>query len=157
VKAIVDGDGRLFGRINLFDAAVLAFAVLLIPIAYAAFLLFRAPTPKITSVEAAPITFIEDRAAGGSDLRGKLKVRGTGLRPVLRAAIGVHPAIAYIFENPTSADVLYGNLEPGSYDLVLYDGVQEVARAASVLKIAAPAPPPSGISTTRPPNLSGSA
>lgn len=141
--AIVDRDGRVFGRVNLFDAAVIVFALLLIPIAYAAFLLFRTPTPRITSVEPAPITFIEDRAAGGSDLRGKLKVHGTDLRPVLRAMLGPHPAIAYIFESPTSADVLYGNLEPGTYDLVLYDGVQQLARAPNAITIAAPPPPPS--------------
>jgi hypothetical protein len=140
---IINPDGRVFGRINLFDAAVLAFAVLLLPLAYVSFLLFRTAPTRITSVEPAPLTFIEDRAAGGSELRGKLKIHGTGLRPVLRAMIGAKAAIAYIFENPTSADVLYGALEPGSYDLVLYDGVQEVARAANALKIAAPAPPPS--------------
>ncbi len=143
MKAMVDGQGRVLGRINLFDAAVLAFVVLLVPMAYAAFLLFRTPSPRITSVEPAPITFIEDRAAGGSALRGKLKVRGSGLRPVLRATIDNEPAIAYIFENPTSADVLYGNVPPGTHDLVLYDGVQQVARAAKAVTIAAPPPPPS--------------
>lgn len=140
--AIVDREGRVFGRVNLFDAAAIAFLVLLLPLAYVAFLLFRTPPTRITSVESAPMTYVEERAVRGSALNGKLKVHGTGLRPVLRATIGPQDAIAYIFENPTSADVLYGPLEPGNYDLVLYDGVQEVARAANALKIAAPAPPP---------------
>jgi hypothetical protein len=125
---LIDREGRVFGRVNLFDAAVIVFAVVLIPVAYTAFLLFRTPAPHITSVEPAQLTYVEDRAAGGTDLSGKLKVRGSGLRPVLRAMIGGQAAIAFIFENPTSADVLFGNLPVGAHDLVLFDGVQEVAR-----------------------------
>ena len=128
-------DGRLAGRVNLFDASIVLFAVVLIPIAYAAFLLFRMPAPRITSVEPAQMTFVEDRAAGGTELSGKLKVKGTNLRPILRATIGGEPAVAYIFENPTSADVLFGNLPAGSHDLVLYDGVQEVTRFAKAVTI----------------------
>lgn len=129
-------DGRLFGRFNLVDAAAIGFVVILIPIAYASYLLFRAPAPTITSVEPAPLSSTEDRVAQGSTLLGKLKVRGTGLRPVFTARIGGQPALAYIFENPASADVLYGELPPGQHDLVLLDGVQEVARAANAVTIA---------------------
>src|SRR5262249_40494399 len=140
-KTIVDDRGRVLGRWNLVDAALVAFFVLLIPIAYAAFLLFRAPSPRISSVTAAPFNYIEERASGGSLLRGKLKVLGTGLRPTLRATIGEQGAIAYIFENPTSADVLFGELAPGTYDLVLYDGVQMVARAPKAVVVPAPPKP----------------
>ena len=132
---IVDAQGRLFGRINLVDAAIGGFVVLLLPVAYATYLLFRPPSPTITSVEPARVTLIEERAAQGTRLGGKLKVRGTGLRPVLRAKVGSTDAVAFIFETPTSADVLYGTLPPGRHDLVLYDGVQEVARAAGVVNI----------------------
>jgi hypothetical protein len=139
VKALIDGEGRVFGRMNLFDAALVLFAVLLIPVAYVSFLLFRTPKPHITAVQPAQLTYIEDRAAGGSELRGKLKVLGTGLRPVLRATIGGQNVIAFIFENPTSADVLFGNIPAGTHDLVLYDGVQEVARAPKAVVIPAQA------------------
>lgn len=135
MNAVIDREGRVFGRVNLFDAALIVFAVVLIPIAYAAFLLFRTPAPRVTSVEPAQVTFIEDRAAGGTELSGKLKVRGTGLRPILRAVIGGQPAIAFIFESPSSADVLFGNLPVGTHDLVLYDGVQEVARVSKAVTI----------------------
>jgi hypothetical protein len=141
--SIIDKDGRLFGRVNLFDAAIGAFVILLLPLSYAAVLLFRTPTPEITSVEAAPLTMTEDRAAAGSELSGKVKVRGRNLRPVLRAEIGDQPALAYIFENPSTADVLFGNLKPGSHDLVLFDGRQEVARAAKAITI--PEQPFSGL------------
>ena len=139
MTAIIDRDGRVFGRFNLFDAALVAFVVVLIPLAYVAYLLFRVPVPRITSVQPAQLTYIEDRASGGTELKGKLKVSGTGLRPILRAAIGGQAVVAFIFESPTSADVLFGNMAPGTYDLILYDGVQEVARAPK--SVVVPAPP----------------
>jgi hypothetical protein len=40
-----------------------------------------------------------------------------------------------VFENPHSADVLVGQVPPGMHDLVLYDGVQEVARAPKAVTI----------------------
>ena len=135
VQALIDADGRVFGRVNLIDALVAVFVVLLVPVAYATYLLFRTPAPQITSVEPAQLTYIEDRAAQGSLLSGKLKVRGTGFRPVLRATIGTTSAIAFIFEDPTSADVLFGDVPAGKHDLVLFDGVQEVARAAGAVTI----------------------
>ena len=39
--SVVDSQGRLFGRINLIDAAVLVLLVLLLPLAYAASLMFQ--------------------------------------------------------------------------------------------------------------------
>lgn len=135
MNKFIDAEGRLFGRVNLVDAAIGAFVALVLPLAYAAVLMFRAPAPRITSVETAPLTFIEDRAAQGSELSGKVKVRGEALRPVLRAEIGGQRALAFIFEDPGSADVLFSNLPAGRHDLVLYDGVQEVARAPGAVTI----------------------
>jgi hypothetical protein len=125
---LIDENGRLWGRVNLFDAAVAAFVILAIPIAYGTFLLFRAPAPRIESVARVPITMEERRVAGGSRLTAKLKVRGSGLRPMLRASIGGTQSLGFVFEDPNSADVLVGEVPPGTHDLVLYDGVQEVAR-----------------------------
>ena len=62
-------------------------------------------------------------------------MHGTGLRPTLRAAIGDHDAVGFLFETPTTADVLFGDLGAGTYDLVLYDGVQEVARARNAVTV----------------------
>ena len=137
---MIDSRGRLFGRINLFDAAIVVFAIVLIPIAYGTFLLFRTPKPIITSVRRVEITK-EERRVGGPGLTAKLKVQGTGLRPLLRAFIDDVPAIGFVFENPNSADVLVGAVPPGSHDLILYDGAQEVARAAHAVTVQ-PAPPP---------------
>jgi hypothetical protein len=131
----IDEDGRLFGRVNLFDAAVAAFVIVLVPVAYGTFLLFRAPEPRIASVTRVPITAEERRVAGGSRLTAKLKVRGSGLRPMLRASIGGTQTLGFVFEDPNSADVLVGELPPGTHDLVLHDGVQEVARLPAAISI----------------------
>ena len=137
---LIDGRGRLFGRVNLVDAAIGAFVLVLIPIAYGTFLLFRPATPRITSVARVPISMEERRLAGGSRLSAKLKVRGSGFRPMLRASIDQAPALGFVFENPNSADVLVGEAAPGPHDLVIYDGVQEVARAAGAVTIQAVPP-----------------
>jgi hypothetical protein len=137
----IDEDGRLFGRVNLFDAALAAFAIVLIPAAYATFLLFRTPATRIASVTRVPITREERRVAGGNRLTAKLKVRGSGLRPMLRASIDGVPSLGFVFEDPNSADVLVGEVPPGAHDLILYDGVQEIARLSKSVTIET-APPP---------------
>ena len=137
---LVDDRGHLFGRINLFDATVVLFAFLLIPIGYGTALLFRTPAVRIDSVTPVPITREERRVAGGSRLSAKLKVHGSGLRPMLRASIGDAAAIGFVFENPNSADVLVGEVPAGANDLILFDGVQEVARSARAVVI--PSRPP---------------
>jgi hypothetical protein len=115
-------------RLTSFDIAIGVFVLVLIPIAYGTYRLFRTPQAEITSVRAVPITK-EERRVGGPALTAKLKVQGSGLRPLLRATIDDTPALGFVFENPKSADVLVGAVPAGSHDLVLYDGVQEVARA----------------------------
>jgi len=121
-------------RFNLFDAALVGFIVVLIPVAYGTYLLFRSPRPVVTSVERVDITK-EERRVGGPNLVAKLKIRGSGLRPMLRAWIDDRPAIGFVFENPNSADLLVGATAPGAHDLVLYDGAQEVARAPKAVVI----------------------
>jgi hypothetical protein len=124
-------------RLNLFDAAVAAFVIVLIPVAYGTYKLFRTPHPIITSVKRVEITK-EERRIGGPGLVAKMKVRGSGLRPLLRASIDETPAIGFVFENPNSADLLLGSVPPGPHDLILYDGVQEVARAPRAVAIDPP-------------------
>ena len=138
---MIDERGRLFGVINLVDAAIGAFVVVLIPLAYATVLLFRTAQPTITSVDRAQMTNVEERAGGGTRIDGKLKVHGSGLRPTLRAMIGDQDAVGFLFETPSSADVLFSAITPGTHDLVLYDGVQEVARAKDAITIAPPPMP----------------
>lgn len=135
---LIDDQGRAFGRFNLIDAAAVVFVLALVPLAYAAYLLFRPAAPRIDSVTRVEITREERRLAGGSVLSAKLKVRGSGFNPMLRASIGDTHALGFVFEDPNAADVLVGRVAPGTHDLVLWDGVQEVARAAGAVTIDAP-------------------
>lgn len=127
------------GRLNIVDLAALIVLLAILPLAYGASLLFQPSRPQISEVGQVDITNAERRiVAGGSLLSAKLKVKGTGFNPMLRAYIGDAPALAFVYENPNSADVLAGPLPPGAHDLVLMDGVQEVARATGVVKIESP-------------------
>src|SRR5258708_28159464 len=128
MTAIVDGYGRLFGRVNVIDAAIGVALLVAVPFAYGAILLFRPPTPRIVSVERVPLSNVEERTAGGISLGGKLKVHGTGLRPNVRAEIGGHRAIAFVFETTTPAAVIFGSyVEPGTHHFVLFDRRQPTA------------------------------
>ena len=51
--------------------------------AYGTYLLFRTPKPVIASVKRVDITR-EERRIGGSNLVAKMKIQGSGLRPLLR-------------------------------------------------------------------------
>lgn len=134
--SVMDSRGRLLGRINVVDLAALIVLLAILPLAYGASLLFQPAHARITSVGQVDITNAERRiVAGGSLLSAKLKVKGTGFNPMLRAYIDDSPALAFVYEDPNSADVLVGPLGPGTHDLVLMDGVQEVARAAGAVKI----------------------
>jgi hypothetical protein len=130
---LVDAEGRLFGRVNLVDALCAAFVIALIPIAYASMLLFRSPKPHLRSVERAEVNREDRRIANGLEIQQKLKLRGDHFTPVLRAYIDDVPAIGFAFEDPTSADVIVGSIPLGTHDLILYDGVQEVARLRSAV------------------------
>ena len=138
---LIDREGRVFGRFNLIDAALVAFVVLLLPIGYATYLLFQPARPVIESVTRVEVTNEERRVSGAGLVIAKLKVRGSGLNPMLRAAIGSTPAMGFVFETPNSADVIVGMMPPGKHDLVLFDGVQEVARAREAVEIQATSGP----------------
>src|SRR5262249_35968333 len=112
--------------------------LVLLPLAYGTYLLFRTPATRIESVTRVPITREEHRVAGGSTLTAKLKVVGVNLRPMLRAALDDTPTLGFVFKNPRSADVVVGPVPPGRHDLILYDGVQEVARLPKSVEIGAP-------------------
>lgn len=134
--SVIDQHGRLFGRVNIIDALVVLFVLGLIPLAYGTALLFQPARPRIDSVTRVDITNEERRIiAGGSLLAAKLKIKGTGFNPMLRASVGGAPALAFVFENPNSADVLVGPTPPGAHDLVLMDGVQEAARSVGAVVI----------------------
>ena len=137
--ALVGREGRLGGRFNLIDAIVVLFLIGLVPIAYGSLLLFRPARPHVRSVTVTAVNQEDRRIANGLEIRVKLKVKGDHLTPMLHANVGTTPAIGFTFEDPTSADVIVGNVPMGKHDLVLLDGVQEVARVPGAVVIL-PAP-----------------
>jgi hypothetical protein len=124
--ALVDEHGRLFGRFNLFDALVIVLVVGMIPLAYAAYAIFRTPLPTLTSVEPAVVV-------DGPNLR--VKVHGEHLRPYMRVSFGSIQGQTFLFSSSTEAEVDLANVPPGVYDVVLYDFSQERARLPKALTI----------------------
>lgn len=125
---LIDDRGRLFGRLNIVDFAVVLVVGLLIPLSYGAYLLFRPQPPQILAIEPA-------RVLPGT---AQVNVRGEHLRPYLRMTIGT-VGTTFLFANPEGGVLqLPPLLPPGSYDVVILDEAQEVGRLSGGLTIEAP-------------------
>jgi hypothetical protein len=127
--AIVDQQGRLFGRFNVIDAVVAVFVVGLIPLLYAAAVLFRVPPPVLTGIQPAAL-----QAGSG----GRVTIKGENLRPYMRVSFGNNQGINFLFKSITEAEVDLNAMPPGVYDVVLYDVAQEQARLPQALTILPP-------------------
>ncbi len=121
---LLDDRGRLFGKLNLIDAAVAAVVLLLIPLGYAAYLLFQPPVPTVTAVTPKEIKVAAAKGA-------YLDVQGTNLRPYFRAFMNKNSA-EYLFATPDHAQVRLAEMPPGDYELILFDEAQEVARGQHI-------------------------
>lgn len=124
--AIVDHQGRLFGRLNLLDAIVALLVLALIPLSYGAYLLFRTPMPVLTAVVPAEMTV-------GPNMR--FTVRGENLKPYLRVSVGATQGQTFLFRDATEAEVDLRGVPPGTHDVVLYDFAQERSRLPKALTI----------------------
>jgi Domain of unknown function (DUF4330) len=147
--AFIDERGRLFGRINVFDAAVVAGVVATLALAVVGYRLLRLPLPpRVTEVSPSTLT-------SGPSLR--MTIKGENLLPYMRVYLqrtGEPAKVMYdasqwikvdsytlanaarttfLVESPTLAEVEVPNiLLPGTYDMVFNDEtkVVGVARAA---------------------------
>lgn len=124
---VLDDRGRIAGRFNVIDIAAAVIVLIMVPLAIAAYLLFRTPPPTLTSV--APATLIE--GAGQ-----RIELNGTNLRPFMRVTFNTIPASAYLLGSTNYALVDLPPLRPGAYDVVLFDYAREVARLPKALTIA---------------------
>jgi hypothetical protein len=131
--SIIDDRGRVFGRVNLVDAAIIAVVLLLLPAGYLSYLLFRDPAPRLTAI-------VPDKLHQGPNLQ--IEVRGENFRPYMRVSIGDLQGRTFLFNNPTDAIVQLPDVPPGKYDVVLYDYMQEVSRLRQALVIDPPPLPP---------------
>ena len=128
---LLDGRGRLFGKINLIDAAVALFVIVLVPLGYAAYTLFRTPAPHVTAIK--PSSFKTTKGE-------HVVLEGEHLRPFLRAFAGTKE-VEYLFESPDKAQVALPELPTGTYDLTLFDESHPVAKAGTITVAPPPATP----------------
>src|SRR5438094_814710 len=126
--ALLDDEGRLFGRINLIDVAAALLVCLLVALAYASWRLFRTPLPVIQSISPSAVL---PRQPGQT-----IELHGHDLRPFLLVDIGTARAL-YLFESPDRARVQLPPLDPGTYDVSVYDS-KEIARIPSAVTVKAP-------------------
>lgn len=133
--AIVDERGRLFGKINIIDLALLVLVAVLLPLGYGAYMLFRTPPPKVIAVD--PKSVVSEPG-----VEQRMRVVGEHLRPFLKASLGKLPTRAFLVESPQNAEIHFIDVAPGTYDLVLFDEAEEVARFPNGVTIAVPPPPP---------------
>jgi hypothetical protein len=132
--AFIDDRGRLFGKVNVIDFALIALFLVLIPLGYGAYRLLRTPAPQLTAVTPNPLVFKKGEQ--------RVRVTGTNLRPFARAKVGNADAKAFLVERPDAGEVVFENLPAGTYDLSLYDFAEEVARLRNAITIVPqPAPP----------------
>src|SRR5688572_30990206 len=128
MMAIVDAEGRLFGRWNFIDAVVAVLVLGLIPLGYAAYALFRTPPPVLTSIEPTEVS---------EGPKQRVTVRGVNLRPYLRVSFNTLQGATFLFEDSTKAVVDLHPMPPGTYDVILYDLAQERHRLPSALTVRA--------------------
>jgi uncharacterized protein DUF4330 len=131
--SLVDDRGRVGGRINLIDALAIALVVVLVPVAYGAYLLFRTPAAKLLTVD-------PPKVYQGPNLR--VTVNGQNLRPFMRVSFDTVQGRTFLIGSTKYAQVDLPDLPPGTYDVVLYDFMQEVDRLRRALTILPLAPTP---------------
>jgi len=125
---LVDDRGRLFGKLNVVDALIAFLVFGLVPLLFAAYLLFRPMPAGLTSIEPAQI-----QAGSSVDLT----IRGNHLRPFMRVSFDAHQAGGFLFADPSRAVVPVSAMPPGVYDVILYDHAQERARLPKALEVLA--------------------
>jgi hypothetical protein len=141
---LIDSRGRLFGLMNVIDAAVVVFALAIVPIGFAAYRVFRVPAPEITSVTPATQPPGPDR---------RIRLAGHDFRPYLRAfvnragqpfsLVNGNPEFTegrFLVETPTLVEIKLPELPPGAYDLRLFDERQQVGERLNAFTIATESP-----------------
>jgi hypothetical protein len=131
--SVIDERGRVFGRINVVDALVLAFVGMLVPLAYASYLLFRSPPATLSSVEPKAMVMAPN---------ARVRIEGTNLRPFMRVSFNDAQGRTFLIGSTTSAEIDLPDLAPGTYDVVLYDYAQELSRLSQAFTILPPVPAP---------------
>lgn len=129
---LIDDRGRVFGRFNMVDALALLLLAAAIPGGYVAHLMFRAPRAQLIQVVPAVIN---------QGVNQQVEVTGRNFRPYMRVSFGGVQGASFLYYGATQAFVPLPALEPGTYDVVLYDYMREVGRLPQALTVTGPAKP----------------
>lgn len=129
--SIVDERGRVAGRINLIDAIAAFALVVLVPVAYGAYLLFRTQPATLRAVQ-------PTKVYQGPNAR--IVIDGENLRPFMRVSFNTVQGRTFLIGSTKSAQVDLPDLEPGVYDVVLFDYMREVSRLPKALTVLPLAP-----------------
>lgn len=128
--SIIDDRGRVAGRVNLIDALAALIVLVMIPLAYGGYLLFRTPPAKLVSI--AP-----EKMYQGPTMR--LEIVGRNLRPFMRVAFNTIQGRTFMIGSTRYAQVDLPELAPGTYDVELFDSMQQVdvlPKALTILPLA---------------------
>ena len=148
--ALIDDRGRLFGRFNLIDVAVVLLAAAAIGFVALGYALFRLPSPpEVTSVSPNRVPANEEHS---------LQLKGQNFRAFLRTYLGrtgdvdfvKRPLpedkqdgftltnatrVQFLLETPTLAEIKIPPLGVGSYDLHFYDEAGHVGVKVAAFEV----------------------
>jgi hypothetical protein len=140
--AVMDRNGRLFGRINIIDACALAVAIAVVPASLVAYRALRMRPLVISAVRPHKLTI-------GSPMRVQLE--GSQFRPFLEAYVGPagKPFILdeadrgtqkgiYMLVSPALVEVRFPVIPAGTYDLYLADHGRIVANSPAAITVSQP-------------------
>ncbi|MCC7418334.1 MAG: DUF4330 family protein [Acidobacteria bacterium] len=136
---LLDARGRIFGRVNVIDAAAILVVAAAIPAAAIGYRSLRGSAIEIARVE--PSTLAEGEAS-------RISLDGTGFRPYLQAYVArsgqpfvltqsdrLSQATKYLLSSAIRVELQLPALAAGRYDLYLYDQGRQVAARPAALTI----------------------
>jgi hypothetical protein len=147
IVTLVDGRGRIGGKLNLIDAIIAIAIVGLAATSYAGYRMFRTPDAKLFAIEPSVIFQRQDVP---------VTVRGENLRPYMRVTFNnavarsdvvlwdarqLVTAQSYVLGNTSYATFQLPELMAATYDVILWNDRREIARLPSGLRILPLAPP----------------
>ena len=123
---VIDSQGKVFGRFNLVDVLLVALLAAAVPAAHASRALFRESHAQLTAISPKAVEQGADRL---------IELTGVSFRPYMRVSFGATQAASFQYYGATQAFVPVPALEPGTYDVVLYDHAREVARLPQAMSV----------------------
>jgi hypothetical protein len=146
VTQVIDERGQVLGRFNAIDFAAIVVVIVLIPMGYVAWRVVRQPVPVIESVTPSTLT---------TDPPVRVRMRGEHFRPYLNAfllktnephsipqRVSDNARAEFLVETPTEVELQLPDLDPGTYDIYLYDEGRELAHKTAAVTLTLGERPP---------------